>query len=61
MLVKDREAAEMLSLGVSTFRKYVAEGLLPQPVKIGGSVRWRISEIAEWIGKIGKKDEDGDS
>ena len=58
MLFKDHEAAEMLSIGTSTFRKHVASGLLPAPVKIGGSVRWRVSDLEEWVGKLGKGDQD---
>lgn len=45
ILVSAAEAASMLSIGRSTFFRKVAEGLLPQPVRIGGVIRWRIDEL----------------
>jgi predicted DNA-binding transcriptional regulator AlpA len=45
ILVKDREAAEMLSIGRSTFWREVGRGNLPPPVKIGGLTRWRVSDL----------------
>lgn len=44
-LLTDRAAAKMLSIGVSTFWRQVGKGSIPQPVKIGGSTRWRRSDI----------------
>jgi len=32
----------------TTWRK-LAGGLIPAPVRVGGAVRWRISEIQGWI------------
>ncbi len=44
-LLKDKEAAARLGVAVSTFRRYVAGGLVPQPLKLGGTSRWLQSEI----------------
>jgi predicted DNA-binding transcriptional regulator AlpA len=41
--------AAMLGIGERTARRLDVEGRLPMPVKIGGSVRWRLSELRDWI------------
>ena len=38
-------AARMLDMSDDTFDKYVREGILPQPKRRGGLVRWKWSEI----------------
>ncbi len=48
-LLKDREVASRLGIGVSTVWRLSKAGKLPPPIKIGGSTRWRVSEISEWI------------
>jgi predicted DNA-binding transcriptional regulator AlpA len=30
---------------LSSFHRFVAQGLLPQPVKIGGATRWKRSDL----------------
>ncbi len=45
ILVNDRDAAAMLSMGRSTFREKVRAGLLPSPVRIGGLTRWRVADL----------------
>jgi predicted DNA-binding transcriptional regulator AlpA len=44
-LLTDRDAAALLRVGVSTFRRYVAQGLVHPPIKLGGTSRWPRSEI----------------
>ena len=44
-LLLDRESAALLRVGLSTFRRYVAQGLVPKPLKLGGAARWPRSEI----------------
>lgn len=44
-LLTDRESADLLHVGLSTFRRHVAQGLVPKPLKLGGSSRWPRSEI----------------
>ena len=43
--VRDREAAKFLAIGLRTFHGLVADGKLPS-YKIGGSRRYRKSELA---------------
>jgi predicted DNA-binding transcriptional regulator AlpA len=49
-LVADaRRLARLLSCGVRTVRTWDAAGKLPAPIRIGGRVVWRISEIRAWL------------
>ncbi|MCH8880537.1 MAG: hypothetical protein IID34_11720 [Planctomycetes bacterium] len=41
--------AKRLRVSLRQVRKLHSEALLPAPVKLGRSVRWRLSEIGEWI------------
>lgn len=41
--------AKTLSTSVRTVWRKRAAGQLPKPVRIGGSVRWRSSDIDRWI------------
>ena len=45
ILVTALEGARMLSMGRSTFWRAVSAGMLPQPVRIGGVTRWRVSDL----------------
>lgn len=44
-LLTDKGSAALLHVAVSTFRRYVAGGLVPPPIKLGGTSRWPQSEI----------------
>ncbi|WP_347917111.1 AlpA family transcriptional regulator [Paracoccus marcusii] len=48
-LLKDREAAPLLSISVPTFWRRVADGTVPKPLKLGNLSRWPQSEILEVI------------
>lgn len=50
-LVNARELAKILSLSERTLYRLKSTGELPKPVVLGGSVRWRLSEIRQWIAK----------
>jgi predicted DNA-binding transcriptional regulator AlpA len=52
-LVSDKQAAALLDVSRSTFRRYVAAGLLPQPVRIGSATRWRWADIEAAIAALG--------
>ena len=43
------DLARRLRVSIRQVRKLHAEALLPTPVRIGRSVRWRSGEFAEWI------------
>jgi len=49
LLVPAVEAAEMLSMGRSTFWNKVREKKLPQPVKVAGLTRWRVSDLRSFV------------
>lgn len=49
LLVRDTVAAQLLSIGCSTFWREVKAGNLPQPIKIGGVTRWRMSDLRRCV------------
>lgn len=50
-LIRDRDGAAMMGASVSTFWRRVADGTIPQPIKIGAMSRWRRSEIEAVIAR----------
>jgi len=48
-LITAESLARLLSLSTRTVWRLRSAGKLPRPVQIGGAVRWRDSDIAEWI------------
>ncbi len=48
-LITAENLGDMLSLGRSKVYDMKASGLLPRPIKLGRSVRWRLSDIESWI------------
>ena len=51
-LLSARELAEMLNVRTTHVRRLRATGRLPRPLRIGGSLRWKLAEIREWIGEF---------
>jgi predicted DNA-binding transcriptional regulator AlpA len=49
LLVPAIEAAKMLSMGRSTFWNKVKLAQLPQPVKVAGITRWRVSDLRRFV------------
>ena len=45
LAVPAKQAASMLSIGVSTLWREVKAGKLPAPVKVGGATRWRVCDL----------------
>lgn len=43
------ESAEMAGVAKRTWWRFVSSGRAPAPVRLGGAVRWRRNELAEWI------------
>ena len=41
--------ATMLGISKRTLQRLQSKGALPPPVRLGGSVRWRLDIIDEWI------------
>ena len=48
LLLDARQVAAMLKIGVSTLYKLHASGRVPEPVRLGASVRWRRAELVAW-------------
>ena len=48
-LLSATEAAEMAGVGKRRWWRSCSSGKAPAPVRLGGNVRWRRSELAEWI------------
>jgi excisionase family DNA binding protein len=48
-LLTTREAAQFCGLGERTFWRHSHSGVAPAPVRIGGSTRYRRSDLLEWI------------
>jgi excisionase family DNA binding protein len=48
-LLTAKEAAEVAGVAKRSWWRYVSSGKAPAPVRLGGAVRWRRSELAEWI------------
>ena len=49
LLIPAAQAAEMLSLGRATFWNKVKLHQLPQPVKVAGLTRWRVSDLRRFV------------
>jgi predicted DNA-binding transcriptional regulator AlpA len=47
-LLRRVAAARYCAVGVSTWDRWTAAGLVPAPVKITGVVSWSRDELAEW-------------
>ena len=47
--VNARLLGVILGLSERTIRRHNAAGKLPRPVRVGGSVRWRLDEIRAWL------------
>lgn len=48
-LISADQVAEMLSVSTRTVWRLQSTGRMVQPIRIGGSVRWRLDEIRQWI------------
>jgi len=49
LVVDARRLAAMLGAGVRTVRAWNSRGVLPRPIRVGGRVVWRVSEIDAWL------------
>lgn len=50
-LLTVQEGSALLKVSVPTFWRWVAKGLLPKAVKLGGMSRWPQSEIIAFVEK----------
>jgi excisionase family DNA binding protein len=49
LLLTTREVAELLGAGERSVWRWSRSGAMPAPVRINGAVRFRRSEVEEWI------------
>ena len=48
-LLSQRDLAERLQVSKRKIQRMDVAGQLPRPIRLGRSVRWRASEIDEWL------------
>jgi predicted DNA-binding transcriptional regulator AlpA len=48
-LITAAEFAQMLSVSVRTLWRLRSAQAVPEPVRLGGAVRWRLDEVRQWI------------
>lgn len=58
-LLTDEGLAELLQVSRRQIWKLLARGVLPEPTRLGRSVRWRASDIEAWIANGCRIDADG--
>ena len=48
-LITAADFATMLKVSVRTLWRLRSAGQIPEPVRLGGAVRWRLDEVRKWI------------
>jgi prophage regulatory protein len=51
LLLTAGKLAHLLNISVRTLWRLRAEDKIPAPIRVGGSVRWRMRDIEAWIAK----------
>lgn len=49
LLMTAQEVGELLGLSARSVWRLTAIGAAPRPIRLGGSTRWRRSEIERWV------------
>lgn len=49
LLITAAELADMMRISLRSLWRMRSVGQLPQPIRLGGTVRWRLAEVKEWI------------
>jgi predicted DNA-binding transcriptional regulator AlpA len=52
LLLNDIQLAQILSVSRASVWRLKSQGRLPLPVRIGRSVRWRYSDIKNWVNRL---------
>ncbi|MBI1372710.1 MAG: helix-turn-helix domain-containing protein [Phycisphaera sp.] len=51
-MLKLKEVAEFLGIGLSTAKRWKAQGKFPPPdFRVSGIIRWRVGTIERWMEK----------
>jgi len=48
-LITAADFAGMLKVSLRTLWRLRSAGQIPEPVRLGGAVRWRLDEVRQWI------------
>lgn len=48
-LIDTSKLSKQLGFSKLTIRRMVADGRLPQPLSLGRTKRWRLSDINQWV------------
>ncbi len=48
-LITANQLADLLNISERTLYRLKSTGVIPKPISLGGSVRWRLTEIRTWI------------
>ena len=48
-LLKAPEVAKIVSISTRTLWRLVSARKFPEPIRIGGSTRWRAKDVERWI------------
>lgn len=51
-LLKKRQVAKLFQISERTVLRLTKAGILPTPVRVGRSVRWREEELIDCVGKL---------
>lgn len=51
VLMRDDDLAKLLGVSKRTIWRMLSAGLIPSPIRLGGSTRWRLAEILDWIAR----------
>ncbi len=49
LLVSAQDAAKLCGVSTRTWRRWVAMGVAPQPMRIGRSTRWAMKGLQAWV------------
>jgi excisionase family DNA binding protein len=49
MLLTGQEVAARARVGLSTFYRWCRKGIGPRSIRIGGTTRYRTSEVERWL------------
>lgn len=49
LLISAAQLAQLLNISTRTLWRLHSTGQVPEPLKLGGSTRWRLNEVQLWI------------
>jgi predicted DNA-binding transcriptional regulator AlpA len=49
LLIPAAELAKLLNVSTRTLWRQLSASQIPEPVRFGGTVRWRLDEVRNWI------------